>query len=90
MALMRKRRPRRLRSPMARRVSADLSRLMVVHAEKKRGIDRPGLDGLAQDRGCAGFGQQLEPTWRFDADNSNNRRHGEVRAGLQKRRRIDG
>ena len=62
---------------------------MVVHAEKKRGIDRRGLDGLAQDGGCAGFGQQLEPTWRLDADDANHRRGGEVRAGQQKGRGID-
>ena len=62
---------------------------VVVHAEKKRGIDRPGLDGLAQDRGCAGFGQKLEPTWRFNTDNADYRRCGEVRAGQQKGRGID-
>ena len=62
---------------------------MVVHAEKKGGIDRRRLYGFAEDGGCAGFGQQLQPTWRLDADNSNDRRHGEVGAGLQKRRRID-
>jgi hypothetical protein len=44
-------------------------------------MGRPGLDGLAKDRGCAGFGQQLEPAWRFDANDPYNRRRGEVRAG---------
>ena len=62
---------------------------VVVHAEEKRGIDRPGLDGLAQDRGCAGFGQQLEPAWRFDAHDPDYRRRGEVRAGQQKGRGVD-
>jgi hypothetical protein len=62
---------------------------MVVHAKKKRGIDRCGLDGLAQNSGCAGFGQELEPTWRLDADDANNGRRGEVGARQQKGRRID-
>ena len=62
---------------------------MVVHAEKKRGIDCRGLDGLAQDGGRAGFGQELEPTWRLDADDADNRRRGEVRARQQKGRGID-
>ena len=62
---------------------------MIVHAEKKRGIDRRGLDGLAQDRGCAGFGQQLQPARRLDADDADNRRGGEVRAGREKGRGID-
>jgi hypothetical protein len=62
---------------------------MVVHAEKKRGIDGCGLDGLAQEGGCAGFGQQLETTWRLDADDANHRRGGEVGAGQQKGRGID-
>jgi hypothetical protein len=62
---------------------------MVVDAEKKCGIDRRGLDGLAQDGGCAGFGQELEPAWRLDAYDADHRRRGEVRARQQKGRRID-
>lgn len=62
---------------------------MVVHAKKKRGIDRPGLDGLAQDRRCAGFRQQLEPTWGLDFDDADNRRRREVPTGQQKWRGID-
>jgi hypothetical protein len=62
---------------------------MIVHAEEKRGIDRRGLDGLAQDGGCAGFSQQLEPTWRLDADDANHGRRGEVGARQQKGRGID-
>ena len=62
---------------------------MVVHAEKKRGIDRRGLDGLAQDGGCAGFGEELEPAWRLDADDADNRGRGEGRARQQKGRGID-
>jgi hypothetical protein len=62
---------------------------MVVHAEKKRGIDRPGLDRFAQDRSRAGFGQELEPAWRLDADDADNRRCSEIRAGQQKGRGID-
>jgi riboflavin biosynthesis pyrimidine reductase len=62
---------------------------MVVHAKKKSGIDGRGLNGLAQDRSCAGFGQQLEPTWRLDADDANHGRGGEVGARLQQGRGID-
>ncbi len=62
---------------------------MVIHAQEKRGIDRPGLNGFAQDRRRAGFGQELEPTWRLDADDANHRRGGEVGARLQERRGID-
>jgi hypothetical protein len=62
---------------------------MVVHAEKECGIDRRGLNGLAQDGGCAGFGEQLEPAWRLDANDADYRRRGEVRARQQKGRRID-
>src|ERR1700722_4239648 len=62
---------------------------MVVHAKKNRGIDCRSLDGLAQDGGCAGFGQQLESTWRLDADDANHGRNGEVGARLQKGRGID-
>ena len=53
---------------------------MVVHAKKKRGIDCPGLDGLAQDRRSAGFRKQLEPTWRLDADDADHRRSGKIRS----------
>jgi len=62
---------------------------VVIHAEEKRGIDRPGLDGLAQDGRCSGFGQQFEPTRRYDADDADNGRRGEVRARQQKGRGID-
>jgi hypothetical protein len=62
---------------------------MVIHAEKKGGIDRRGLDGLAQDGGCAGFGEQLQPTRGLDANDADNRRCGKVRAGLQKGGGID-
>ena len=63
---------------MASRVSADIEPPVVVHAEEKRRIDRPALDGLAQDRGCAGFGEKLEPAWRLDADDPDYWRRGEV------------
>ncbi len=62
---------------------------VVVHAKKKSGIDRRGLDGLAQDGGCAGLGQQLQSTWRLDADDANHGRGGEVGARQQKGRGID-
>ncbi len=62
---------------------------MVVHAKKKCGIDRPGLDRLAQNRRRARFRQQLEPTWRLDANNADHRRRAEGLARRKQWLRID-
>lgn len=62
---------------------------MIVHAQEKRRIHGRRLNGLAQDCGCAGLREKLQPARRLDADNSDHWRRREMRARLQQRRGID-
>ena len=62
---------------------------IVVHAEEKRGIDGGALDRLAQNRRRARLRQKPKAARRFDADDADDRRRGQARAGLQQRSRID-